>query len=236
MTSRSRARVSQDLRTQGGPSQISVMFFCSGGLDDVVDALVEPRDAAVGVVGAEHQEDGRPGRRLRDLLERLRAADVHADLGEALEVADLRHAHPEAVAQHIGGRCADPAKAANSPAPAAPRRSPLVRWPEISPWPIFLKRTGLKNKEPIVALRWRQQAFSRPQAMAESPSAGRRGVIMPGGRHLPEDTSRFTAASRGVDRAGESAYIHAIPARFRSTERADLPGTAPPGGSRCVGG
>jgi hypothetical protein len=71
------------------------------GMDDVVDALVEPGDGAVGVIGAEHQKDGRIGRRLRELLERARPADVHADLREALEMRHLGDPLAQAVAQHI---------------------------------------------------------------------------------------------------------------------------------------
>ena len=54
-------------------------------LNDVVDAFVDVRDAAFGIVGAEQDEHSRTGRRLRDLFQRFRSADVDAAAGEALE-------------------------------------------------------------------------------------------------------------------------------------------------------
>ena len=103
MASSSRARASHDSWHAGrsDPDQIDVLAL--GRLHDGVDALVEPRDAAVGVVGAEHQEHGRPARRLLELRERLGAADVDAELGEVLELRRARHAEPQAVAEHVGG-------------------------------------------------------------------------------------------------------------------------------------
>ena len=68
----------------------------------------EKSDAAFGVIGAEHEKGGGARRGLGDLLQRLGAADMDADLGEALGLGfllgDLRHPFAQAVAEHIGGR------------------------------------------------------------------------------------------------------------------------------------
>ena len=85
----------------GRPEPDQIDALARRRLHDVVDALVEARDAAVGIIGAEHQKDGGIGWGLRQLLERARAADVHADLCEALEMRHLGDPLAQAVAQHI---------------------------------------------------------------------------------------------------------------------------------------
>src|ERR1700722_10200469 len=73
-----------------------------GGVQDVVDALVDIFQAAFGIVGAEKDVRRRAGRRPRDLRQRLGAADMDADLGQIVEAHGGGQAVADAVAEHVG--------------------------------------------------------------------------------------------------------------------------------------